>query len=120
MTATATTAPDQSRTASEWSAPESWRITPQGTVPVADVIRTAGVPHGAVDHAVRACNIPVLGQHGQGRRRYISVSDALVILAAAALAVAAGVALSQMYRALKGTGVTVSDSGLMIPLSLGS
>ncbi|WP_121832814.1 hypothetical protein [Streptomyces sp. S1] len=119
MTETATQTTDDTRTASEWSAPEGWRVTPDGTVPVADVIRTAGVPHGAVDHAVRACGIPVVGQHGQGRRRYISVSDALVILAAAALATVAGVALSQMYRALQGSNVTVSGSALTIPLNFG-
>ncbi|NEE38379.1 hypothetical protein G3M53_74905 [Streptomyces sp. SID7982] len=116
MTATATEAPAPAAPLPE--VPADWRVTPEGTVRVSDVARTAG-DYQSVNYAVRRCGVPVASQHGQGGSRYIPVAEGLLLLAAAALAVAAGVALSQMYRAMKATGATVSDSGLTIPLALG-
>lgn len=100
------------------STPKDWRVTPDGSVPVADVVKSAGVPHAAVDYAVRLGLVDVTAQHGQGRRRYIATSDGLLILAAAALALAAGVALVSMLRAMKATGAMVSANALTIPLNL--
>lgn len=113
MTATATIAPEAP------SVPEDWRVTPEGTVPVSDVARTTG-DYPAVNYTVRRCGVPVVDQGGHGRTRYIPVSEALLLVAAAALAVAAGVALAQMYRAIKASGATVGADSLTIPLPLGS
>lgn len=113
MTATASIAPEAP------SVPGDWRVTPQGTVPVSDVARTTG-DYPAVNYTVRRCGVPVIDQGGHGRTRYISVSEALLLVAAAALAVAAGVALAQMYRAIKASGATVGPNSLTIPLPLGA
>ncbi|MFE5809448.1 hypothetical protein [Streptomyces sp. NPDC056491] len=96
--------------------PADWRVTEEGTVRVSDVARTAG-DYQSVNYAVRKY-IPVVDQHGQGRSRYIPVAEALLLVAAAALAVAAGVALAQMYRAMKASGATISADALTIPLRL--
>ncbi|MFG2858583.1 hypothetical protein ACGFZ9_50040 [Streptomyces mirabilis] len=113
MTATATIAPEPEAPA----VPEGWRVTEQGTVPVSDVARTTG-DYPAVNYTVRRCKVPVIEQGGQGRTRYIPVSEALLLVAAAALAIAAGVALAQMYRAIKASGATVGVDALTIPLNL--
>jgi hypothetical protein len=80
--------------AADATVPADWRVTSDGTVPVADVVRSAGVPHGAIDYPVR------LG---------------LIVLAAAALAMAAGVALVAILKAMKTTGAQITPSGLTIP-----
>ncbi|MFF4963242.1 hypothetical protein ACFY2Z_40980 [Streptomyces sp. NPDC001222] len=115
MTATATiaTAPGPSAP----PVPEDWRVTPEGTVPVSDVARTTG-DYPAVNYTVRRCGVTVVEQGGHGRTRYIPVSEALLLVAAAALALAAGVALAQMFRAIKASGATVSAEALTIPLKL--
>lgn len=95
--------------------PAAWRVTDEGTVRVSDVARTAG-DYESVNYAVRRCGVPVVAQGGHGRSRYIPVSEGLLLVAAAALAMAAGVALAAMYRALKTGGATVSADALTIPL----
>jgi hypothetical protein len=87
-------------------------VTPEGTVPVADVVKSAGVPHGAVDYPVRLGLVEVVNQHGQGRRRYITAEDGLMILAAAAFALAAGVALAAVLRGIKATGAVLTLPGI--------
>lgn len=99
------------------SIPDSWRVTPEGTVRVSDVARSTGCEYEAVNYTVRRYGM-VVDQHGQGRSRYIPVSEALLLVAAAALAVAAGVALAQMFRAMKASGATVGADTLTIPLKL--
>lgn len=115
MSATATLDTDTSAPA----VPDTWRVTPEGTVRVTDVAKTTG-DYPAVNYTVRRCDIPVVGRTGRGQGRYIPVSEALLLVAAAALAVAAGVALSAMYRAIKASGATVGADALNIPLHLGS
>lgn len=116
MTATAT---EQTGTAAAPAVPAEWRVTPEGTVRVSDVARTTG-DYEAVNYTVRRYGVPVVDQHGQGRSRYIPVSEALLLVAAAALAVAAGVALAQMYRAIKASGAKVGVDSLTILLPLGA
>ena len=98
--------------------PRDWRVTPEGTVPVSDVARTTG-DYPAVNYTVRRCGVTIASQGGHCRTRYIPVSEALLLVAAAALAMAAGVALAQMYRAIKASGATVGADALTIPLALG-
>lgn len=113
MTATATIATTPGPVAP--SVPEDWRVTPEGTVPVTDVARTTG-DYPAVNYTVRRCGVPVTSRQGRNHARYIPVSEALLLVAAAALAVAAGVALAQMYRAMKANGATIGADSLTIPL----
>lgn len=105
-------------TAEGLTVPASWRVTPEGTVPVVDVARTTG-DYNAVTYAVRKCGVPVVSRGGHGRKRYIPVAEALLLVAAAAMAVAAGVALSQMYKAIKAAGAEVGPDSLTIPLTIG-
>lgn len=114
MTATAT---EPTGTAAAPAVPANWRVTPEGTVRVSDVARTTG-DYEAMNYTVRRYGV-VVDQHGQGRSRYIPVSEALLLVAAAALAVAAGVALAQMYRAMKTSGATIGADSLTIPPPLG-
>jgi hypothetical protein len=99
--------------------PADWHVTPDGTVAVTEVARTTG-DYPAVNYTVRKCGVPVMGREGRGGGRYIPVSEALLLVAAAALAVAAGVALAQMYRAMKANGATIGADSLTIPLQFGS
>jgi hypothetical protein len=115
VTATAT---EPTGTDAAPAVPANWRVTAQGTVRVSDVARTTG-DYEAVNYTVRRYGV-VVDQHGQGRSRYIPVSEALLLVAAAALAVAAGVALAQMYRAIKASGAQVGANSLTIPLPLGA
>ncbi|WP_405802276.1 hypothetical protein [Streptomyces sp. NBC_01506] len=101
------------------SVPQDWRITPEGTVAVMDVARTTG-DYPAVNYTVRKCGVPVMDTKGRGGGRYIPVSEALLLVAAAALALAAGVALAQMYRAIKANGATIGANALTIPLQFGA
>ncbi|MFG3072160.1 hypothetical protein [[Kitasatospora] papulosa] len=117
MTAIATESAAPGPVAALPGVPADWRVTPEGTVRVSDVARSAG-DYESVNYAVRRCGVPIVDQRGQGGSRYIPVAEGLLLLAAAALAIAAGVALSQMYRAMKATGATVSGSELTIPLKL--
>lgn len=110
MTATATLTPPAP------SVPEGWRVTPEGTVSVSDVARTTG-DYQAVNYTVRRCGVPVVAHPDYSRTRFIPVSEALLLVAAAALAVAAGVALAAMYRAVKTAGATVGADALTIPLT---
>lgn len=96
--------------------PKNWRTGPEGTVMVSDVIRTAGVPHGAIDYPIRLGLVPIVAREPGRRGRYISREDAVMLLAAAALAVAAGVALAAVVRAIRVTGGSVTADGLMIPV----
>lgn len=116
MTAVATT--DTAPAPVALQIPADWHVTPEGTVAVTEVARTTG-DYPAVNYTVRKCGVPVVSRGpGRGSGRYIPVSEALLLVAAAALAVAAGVALAAMYRAIKAAGAEVGPDALTIPLNL--
>ncbi len=98
--------------------PAEWRVS-DGTVPLSDVARSAECSYASLDYATRSGLIPVQkmgGPDGRGNARRISVDDALMALAVAALAVAAGLAFVTLLKAVRQTGGTVGASGLTIPL----
>ena len=100
--------------------PEDWRVS-NGTVPLADVARTVrqhGCTYASVDQAVRNGLVPVQRKGGRGNARHITVDDALLVLAVATLAFAAGMAFGAMLRALRQSGATVTPAGLTIPLDI--
>lgn len=98
------------------TAPLDWRVS-EGTVPIPDVVRTAQCSRASIDVAIRNGLIPVARQGGSGNARHITLDDALLIIAVAALAVAAGLAFGAMLRAIRTTGGTMGPQGLTIPLT---
>jgi hypothetical protein len=97
------------------TAPESWRVA-DGTVPLIDVVRTADLSYNSADHAVRTGLVKTQSVGGVGKARRISLEDALMIVAVAALAVAAGIAFNILLRSIKETGGRITSQGLTIPL----
>lgn len=101
------------------TAPEDWRIA-DGTVPLTDVVRTAQCSYRSINHAVEEGLLPIAGKGGagtHGNTRRITVDDALMILAVAALAVAAGLAFNVLFRSVRETGGRITAEGLTIPLN---
>lgn len=97
--------------------PQGWRVE-GGTVPLADVAKTAQCSYMALDGAVRSGLIDVARQGGRGNARHIRLEDALLIVGVAALAIAAGMAFTSLLRAIKSTGAQVTPQGLTIPLDI--
>ena len=101
------------------TAPENWRVT-DGTVPLTDVLSTAQCSYRSINHAVNEGLLPVAGKGGpgaHGNTRRIALEDALLIVAVAALAVAAGLAFNVLFRSVRETGGRITAEGLTIPLS---
>lgn len=99
------------------AAPPEWRVS-NGTVPLADVAKTAACSYVSIDAAARSGLIDVERQGGQGNARWVRVEDALLIVAVAALAVAAGLAFGALLRAVRSTGAHVTPEGLTIPVTI--
>lgn len=100
------------------SAPSTWRVA-DGTVPLVDVVNTAQCSRASIDVATRNGLIPVIGQGGRGKVRHITLEDALLIIAVAALAAAAGLAFGALLRAMRAAGATVSSAGITLPAGTG-
>jgi hypothetical protein len=101
------------------TAPEDWRIN-DGTVPLTDVVNTAQCSYASINHAMKQGLVPVAGMGGpgvHGSTRRINLDDALMIVAVAALAVAAGLAFNILFRSLRETGARITAEGLTIPLN---
>lgn len=97
-------------------APPEWR-TSEGTVPLIDVQRTAGLSGHVVDYAIQTEVIPVVRQGGSGNARYVDLDVALMIVAAASLASFVGGAFVTVLRAILSTGGRLTDAGeLLIPV----
>lgn len=97
--------------------PGTWRVRDDDTVPLTDVAGTAACSYASIDHAVRLGLVETHGVPGKGNPRRISVDDALMILAVAALAVAAGLAFNVLFRSVRETGGRMTAEGLTIPLT---
>jgi hypothetical protein len=100
------------------SAPSAWRVI-DGTVPVADVVKTAQCSRASIDAATRNGLIPVIGSGTRGKIRHVTLEDALLIIAVAALAAAAGLAFGALLRAMRAAGATVSPAGITLPAGTG-
>lgn len=98
-------------------APPDWRVS-DGTVPLADVVRTAQCSRASIDVAVRSGLVDVARQGGRGNARHLRVEDALLIVTVAALAVAAGIAFGALLRAVTSTGGGMTPQGLTIPVKI--
>lgn len=95
--------------------PESWRVS-NGTVPLADVLRSANLTRSSAEYALSNGLLPVVRQGGRGNARHITLEDALLIVGIAALAIAAGMAFNSLFRAVRETGGQVTPQGIVIPL----
>jgi hypothetical protein len=98
--------------------PETWRVA-DGLVPAADVARSVepyGVGYPAVSKVLRSGLVPVAKVGGQGGARHLKLDDAMLLLAVAALAVAAGLAFGVMLKAVRSAGGRLTPDGLTLPL----
>jgi hypothetical protein len=95
--------------------PAAWRVS-EGTVPLADVGRSAACSYPVIDRAAREGLIQVVRKGGRGNARHVTVREALFVLAVAAIAAAAAMAFCDMLRAIRQAGATVTADGLMIPV----
>lgn len=96
------------------TAPKTWRVT-DGTVPLADVMKTAQCTRASLDVATRNGLIPIVRYGGRGNARHITLEDALLVVGVAALAVAAGLAFGALLRAIRDTGGQITPQGIVIP-----
>jgi hypothetical protein len=95
--------------------PGEWRVS-EGTVPLADVARSAACSYPVIDNAARKGLIEVVRYGGRGNARHITIREGLFLLAVAAIAAAAGLAFCDMLRAVRQAGATMTDAGLVIPV----
>ena len=88
-------------------------LDPDTPVRLARISRAIGWSYDAQSDAIKAGAVDPLPAPPAGRRGYlVSRDEALTILAAAILALAAGVAVVAMIRAIKATGL---DVGQLLP-----
>ena len=88
-------------------------------IPLADVAQRAGLNRGTQHYAIRHNVITPADRRGPNGRYLVTREQALIILAAGAIAVAVGVAVVTVIRTLNETGARVTSGALTIPLSLG-
>lgn len=90
-----------------------------GVVLVSDVLRAGAISPDSFRRTVDAGLITPTEKRvgaGRGGGRTITVDDALLLLAVAALAVAAGIAITTMFRAVRAQGGTVTGGNITIPI----
>jgi hypothetical protein len=88
------------------------------TVPLPEVARAVGMPRSTRDFAVRQGFIRPLGEGGRGKTMVLPWDEVVLIVAAAVLSAAAGVAITTIIRALRVSGATVAGSTIVIPAGL--
>lgn len=89
-------------------------------IPLADLADRVGLNRGTQQYAIRNNVIVPANRRGPHGRYLVSRDEALLILAAAAISVAIGVALVTVLRTLRSTGAQVTGGSLTIPLNLPS
>jgi hypothetical protein len=92
-----------------------------GLAILADVQRAAGLSRGAVRAAVDEGLVtptPVRMGPGQGGGYTVTLDDALLLVACAALALAAGVAFVTMLRVLRSSGATIDPAAGAVVLPI--
>jgi len=88
----------------------------QEYVPLPDLARAVGMPKHIVQYARQNKIIVPAERRGPNGRHLVTWEQALLIVAAAALAAAAGIAIVTAIYALKNAGARVTDSAVVIPL----
>lgn len=94
-------------------------LAPYGTrdlIPLPDIGRSVGLDADRQYYAVRKGLIHPASKRGPNGRYLITRDEAVFILTAAALALAAGIAVVTMLRTLRAAGAKVSGSAITIPV----
>lgn len=90
----------------------------RATVPVIEVARTAGIPRYDVRKVELAGLVQHAGREGAGGSLTLTHDDALYLLHAALLALAAGIALVTVVRVLRQTGASLGPGGFTVPIPI--
>lgn len=88
----------------------------QEVIPLPDLGARVGLDRGRQVYAIEKGIIRTSGRRGANGRHTVTWEEAALIVAAAALAAAAGIALVTMLRSLRAAGAQVGTSGIIIPL----
>lgn len=88
------------------------------TVQVVEVARAAGLPRYDMRKVEVAGLIQPVGREGTGGRPVVTHDDALFLLHAALLAVAAGLALVSVVRVLRQSGASLGPGGFTVPVPI--
>ena len=97
-------------------------MTPQwtpkdGTVTVPEVVAASGLTYAAVRKAIgEGLVTPTPVRRGHGGAKTLTVEDATLILIAAGIALAAGIAFVTILKVIRETGGTVGPTGVTIPI----
>lgn len=100
--------------------PSDWNVC-NGNVLLADVARSTrryGVNYEALSTAARRGLLKVahVGGRGRGGARHIAISDALLVIAVAALCSLLQIAFYPLLRGVLESGAQLGPAGLTIPL----
>jgi hypothetical protein len=93
----------------------------QDLLPLPDVARSVGLDRNSQHYAIRHGVITPARKRGANGRYLITREDALLLLAAALVAAAAGIAIVTALRGLRSAGATATSAdSIVIPLGLGT
>lgn len=85
-------------------------------IPLPDLGKYVGLDRGRQTYAIEKGLITPSATRGRNGRYMVDRNQATIIVIAAALAAAAGLALVTMLRSLLGVGAEVGPAGITIPL----
>ena len=86
-------------------------------IPLPELGNSLGFNKAAQSYAVRHGVITPAPKKGKSGRYMVTRDEAMLIIAAAGLALAIGVALVTAIRALRESGATVTAGGIVIPIA---
>jgi hypothetical protein len=90
----------------------------QELVPLPDLAHAVGLTRGTLHYARQNGLIVPVKRRGPNGRHLITWDQAVLIVAAAIVAAAAGIAIVTAIHALRGAGATVADGAVVIPLGV--
>jgi hypothetical protein len=90
----------------------------QELVPLPDLARSVGLDRNAQHYAMRHGMFTPATKRGRNGRYLITWDDAILIVTAAIVAAAAGIAIVTALHALRGAGAQVSGDVVTIPLGV--
>lgn len=96
-------------------AAERWRDCE--TVPLVDVARAAGIPRSNLIHIENRRLVHPVRPGSRGQRLELPNDEVMLFLAAAALALVAGLAIATALRTVRATGATLTPDGFSLPIT---
>jgi hypothetical protein len=88
----------------------------RNSVPFPDVARAVGLDRNHIAYAVNKGIIEPLPQRGPSNAHMLRWDDVVLIVVAAAIATAAGIAVMTVIRSLRQSGAQVTPAGVTIPI----